>query len=84
MDYKGNIQKMHQFAQSQGEQPQQWAQGTYLDQGNFDPSNPNTSWEDFVRQLGFSNLANITNFQSPLYQQYASYLQNTQGGGCRC
>jgi len=54
--------------------------GGYLDSGNFDTSKPNVAWEDFVRQLGFSNLANMTDFNSPLYQQYAQYLQKTTQG----
>jgi len=53
----------------------------YLDTGNFNSNDPKfTQWEDFVRQLGFSNLANMTDFNSPLYQKYASYLQKTTPG----
>jgi len=42
----------------------------------FDSGN----WQDAIRQLGFINLDNIANFNSPLYQQYASYLQKTTPG----
>lgn len=54
-----------------------WAENSYLYTGN--PSNYK-NFNDLIRQLGFSNLDNITNFNSPLYQQYAQYLQRTQGG----
>jgi hypothetical protein len=54
--------------------------GSYLSEGGFNTNDPNMDWEGYLRQLGFSNLENMTNFQSPLYQQYAQYLQKTQGG----
>lgn len=57
----------------------QFGQG-YLDTGNFNTNNPNTSWEDFVRQLSFSQLENVTNMNSPLYQQYTKMLQKTTPG----
>ena len=52
----------------------------YLSTGELDPNKGKGSWEDYVRQLGFSNLENITDFNSPLYQQYAQYLQKTMPG----
>jgi len=52
----------------------------YLSTGELDPNQGKGGWEDYVRQLGFSNLENITDFNSPLYQQYAQYLQKTMPG----
>lgn len=53
---------------------------SYLNTGGLNPNEGNGSWEDYIRQLGFSNLENITDFNSPLYQQYAQYLQKTTPG----
>lgn len=59
-------------------QPQDTSFGnSYLNTGGLNPNNGNGSWEDYMRQLGFSNLENITDFNSPLYQEYAKYLQKT-------
>lgn len=49
----------------------------YLNTGGLNPNEGIGSWEDYIRQLGFSNLENITDFNSPLYQEYAKYLQKT-------
>lgn len=53
---------------------------SYLDTGGLNPNIGKGTWEDYVRQLGFSNLENMTDFQSPLYQGYAQFLQKTTPG----
>lgn len=50
---------------------------SYLDTGGLNPNAGKGTWEDYIRQLGFSNVENITDFNSPLYQQYQQYLQKT-------
>jgi len=49
--------------------------GSYLNTSTGDDLAKQGKWSDFIRQLGFANLSNITNFNSPLYQQYSQYLQ---------
>lgn len=58
---------------------QQGLGNSYLNIGNANPQNYE-EWQGLIRQLGFSNLENITDFNSPLYQQYQQYLQKTMGG----
>ena len=54
--------------------------GGYLNTGGLNPDQGKGTWEDYVRQLQFSQIANITNMNSPLYQQYANFLQKTTPG----
>ena len=69
------------MTQANPPQPNQGGFGNgYLNTGGLDPSQGKGSWEDYIRQLGFSNLENITDFNSPLYQEYAKYLQKTTPG----
>jgi hypothetical protein len=76
-----SYQQVLRMQQQQQQQPNSWAgSGTYLSSGNIDPNQGMGSWEDLIRQLGFSNIENITDFQSPLYQEYAKYLQKTMPG----
>ena len=66
----------------QGMIPQNPQQGNlgYLSTGTLNPNKGQGTWEDYMRQLGLSNIENITDFNSPLYQQYAQYLQKTMPG----
>lgn len=52
---------------------------SYLNTGNMNP-NETGQWEDYVRQLQFSQLENVTDMNSPLYQQYMKMLQKTMPG----
>lgn len=56
-----------------------WAKGsnTYLENETAARLASEGKWMDFMRQLGLTNLVNITDFNSPLYQQYRQYLQKT-------
>ena len=54
--------------------------GGYLDTGGLNPGEGKGTWEDYMRQLMFSNLNNMTDTNSPLYQQYARFLQKTTPG----
>ena len=66
--------QMMQGAPQQQSQP--WAGGhnSYLENQSAGNLAGQGRWEDFVRQLGITNLANITDFNSPLYQQYSQFL----------
>jgi len=75
MAYGLNEQMMQGFT-PQAPQNTQFG-GGYLNTGGLNPDVGKGTWEDYVRQLGFSNLDNMTDFQSPLYQQYAQFLQKT-------
>lgn len=52
----------------------------YLSTGQVNPGAGQGSWEDLVRQLQFSQLENVTDMNSPLYQQYIKMLQKTMPG----
>jgi len=76
----GSLIQMLQQQYNQAKTPNKWAQNSYLNGGNFNTNDPNTSWEDFTRQLMFSQLDNVTDFNSPMYQQYRGMLQKTTPG----
>ena len=85
LDPKIMEQLRMQYANMQQQQPPpptQWAGGSnsYLENESAANLANKGRWEDFVRQLGVTNLANITDFNSPLYQQYQSYLQKATPG----
>jgi len=80
MNWKQQVEQYQKYLQGQDQSPSKGLGGSYLSEGGFNTNDPNMDWEGYLRQLGFSNLENMTNFQSPLYQQYAQYLQKTQGG----
>lgn len=68
-----------QSQQQPQQMPTQWAGGhnSYLENESAANLAAQGRWEDFVRQLGITNLANITDFNSPLYQQYRGFLQKS-------
>lgn len=80
MNWKQQVEQYQKYLQGQDQSPSKGLGGSYLSEGGFNTNDPNMDWEGYLRQLGFSNLENMTNFQSPLYQQYAQYLQKAQGG----
>lgn len=76
----GSLIQMLQQQYNQQKTPNKWAQNSYLDSGGYNTNDPNMDWEGFVRQLNFSQLDNVTDFNSPMYQQYRGMLQKTTPG----
>ena len=56
---------------------QQSNSGSYLWNENIDKLGQKGDWWNYNQALGYSNLANITDFNSPMYRQYQEYLQKT-------
>lgn len=69
-DYKSKIAELQRKAQPYTPQT-----NSYLDTSAFGKLASEGRWEDAIRQLGLANLFNLTDFQSPLYQQFRKYLQ---------
>jgi len=67
-------QQLKNYQQSQPAQ-QALGGGSYLNTSTGNELAQQGKWSDFIRQLGFANLSNITDFNSPLYQQYSQFLQ---------
>lgn len=56
--------------------------GSYLDTEALNALAQKGDYENYVKLMQQTMIANLTNFNSPMYQQYASYLQkNTPGIG---
>ena len=54
--------------------------GSYLDSETLQKLAKSGDWFNYYQELGRRNLFNLTDMNSPMYQQYASYLQKTTPG----
>jgi len=53
---------------------------SYLWNDNIDKLGQKGDWWNYNQALGYSHLANLTDMNSPMYQQYAKYLQKSTPG----